>query len=88
MGRIFRRAGRCDRSRHLPNHLNYAPPSTDVTSSTFGKITSVQTAENAGNRSGQVALSIELYGLRAVLMSRLTEKRNGGVDRVILESFP
>src|SRR5216683_2443 len=25
---------------NLPNHLNYAPPSTDVTSSTFGKITS------------------------------------------------
>jgi hypothetical protein len=44
---------------NLPNHLNYAPPSTDVTSSTFGKITSVQTAENAGNRTGQVALRIE-----------------------------
>jgi hypothetical protein len=44
---------------NLPNHLNYAPPSTDVTSSTFGKITSVQTAENAGNRAGQVALRIE-----------------------------
>jgi hypothetical protein len=28
-------------------------------SSTFGKITSVQTAENAGNRTGQVALRIE-----------------------------
>jgi hypothetical protein len=44
---------------NLPNHLNYAPPSTDVTSSTFGKITSVPTAENAGNRTGQVALRIE-----------------------------
>lgn len=44
---------------NLPNHLNYAPPSTDVTSSTFGKITSVQTAENTGNRTGQVALRIE-----------------------------
>jgi len=44
---------------NLPNHLNYAPPSTDVTSSTFGKITSVQTSENAGNRTGQVALRIE-----------------------------
>ena len=32
---------------NLPNHVNYAPPSTDVTSSTFGEITSVQTAENA-----------------------------------------
>jgi hypothetical protein len=44
---------------NLPNHLNYAPPSTDVTSSTFGKITSVQAAENAGNRTGQLALRIE-----------------------------
>jgi len=45
---------------NLPNHLNYAPPSTDVSSpSTFGKLTSVQTAENAGNRTGQVALRIE-----------------------------
>jgi hypothetical protein len=52
---------------NLPNHLNYAPPSTDVTSSTFGKITSAQTAENAGDRTGQVALRIEFYGLWAVL---------------------
>jgi hypothetical protein len=45
---------------NLPNHLNYAPPATDVTSpSTFGKLTSVQTAENAGNRTGQVALRLE-----------------------------
>jgi hypothetical protein len=45
---------------NLPNHLNYAPPSTDVSSpSTFGKITSVQTSENAGNRTGQLALRIE-----------------------------
>jgi hypothetical protein len=45
---------------NLPNHPNYAPPATDVTSpSTFGKLTSVQNAENAGNRTGQVALRIE-----------------------------
>jgi hypothetical protein len=45
---------------NLPNHLNYAPPATDLSSpSTFGKITSVQTAENAGNRTGQMALRIE-----------------------------
>jgi hypothetical protein len=45
---------------NLPNHSNYAPPSTDVSSpSTFGKITSVQTAENAGNRTGQLALRVE-----------------------------
>jgi len=45
---------------NLPNHLNYAPPPTDVSSpSTFGKITSVQTAENAGNRTGQLGVRIE-----------------------------
>ena len=44
---------------NLINHSNYAPPSTDVTSSTFGQITTVQTSENAGNRTGQVALRIE-----------------------------
>jgi hypothetical protein len=45
---------------NLPNHLNYAPPATDVASpSTFGKLTSVQSAENAGNRTGQVALRVE-----------------------------
>ena len=45
---------------NLPNHLNYAPPSVDVSSpSTFGKITSGQTSENAGNRTGQIALRIE-----------------------------
>lgn len=45
---------------NLPNHLNYAPPTTDVTSpSKFGKLRSVQTAENGGNRTGQVALRLE-----------------------------
>jgi hypothetical protein len=44
---------------NLP-HLNYAPPAVDVSSpSTFGKITSGQTAENAGNRPGPVALRID-----------------------------
>ena len=45
---------------NLPNHLNYAPPSVDVSSpGTFGKITSVQSSENAGNRTGQLALRVE-----------------------------
>jgi hypothetical protein len=39
------------------DRLNVAPPATDVTTpATFGKTTSVQTSENAGNRTGQVAL--------------------------------
>ena len=44
---------------NIINHSNYAPPSTDVTSSTFGQITSVQSSENAGNRTGQFALRFE-----------------------------
>jgi hypothetical protein len=45
---------------NLPNHLNYAPPAVDVSSpATFGKTTSVQTSENSGNRTGQVALRFE-----------------------------
>ncbi|MBZ5572065.1 MAG: TonB-dependent receptor [Acidobacteriia bacterium] len=45
---------------NLFNHLNYAPPSVDVSSpATFGKITSVQSSENAGNRTGQLALRVE-----------------------------
>jgi hypothetical protein len=39
------------------DRLNFAPPATDVTTpATFGKTTSVQTSENAGNRTGQIAL--------------------------------
>jgi hypothetical protein len=45
---------------NLLNHLNFAPPSVDVSSpATFGKITSVQSSENAGNRTGQIALRVE-----------------------------
>jgi hypothetical protein len=44
---------------NLFNRLNYAPPPTDVgTPATFGKTTSVQTAENAGNRTGQLAFRV------------------------------
>ncbi len=42
------------------NHTNFAPPATDISSpSSFGALTSAQTAENAGNRTGQVALRFE-----------------------------
>ena len=45
---------------NLPNHSNFAPPAVNVSSpATFGKTTSVQSAENSGNRTGQVALRIE-----------------------------
>jgi hypothetical protein len=45
---------------NLPNHPNFAPPPTDISSpATFGKTTTVQSAENSGNRTGQVALRVE-----------------------------
>jgi len=45
---------------NLPNHPNFAPPAADVsTPATFGRTTSVQTAEGAGNRVGQVSLRLE-----------------------------
>ena len=41
------------------NHTNFAPPSTVVDSpSTFGVLSAPQTAENAGNRTGQAALRV------------------------------
>ena len=45
---------------NLINHSNFAPPQTDVSSpDTFGKTSSVQTAENGGNRVGQLALRLD-----------------------------
>jgi hypothetical protein len=45
---------------NLPNHPNFLPPSVDVSSpATFGKVTAVQSAENSGNRTGQLALRLD-----------------------------
>ncbi|HLX43099.1 MAG TPA: carboxypeptidase regulatory-like domain-containing protein [Bryobacteraceae bacterium] len=45
---------------NLLNHTNYAPPAVDVSSpATFGKITTAQSAENSGNRTGQLALRLD-----------------------------
>jgi hypothetical protein len=41
------------------NHTNLAPPVTAIDSSTFGALTGPQTAENAGNRTGQAALRVD-----------------------------
>ena len=42
------------------NHTNFAPPATQIdVPSTFGVLSAPQTAENAGNRTGQLALRIE-----------------------------
>jgi hypothetical protein len=44
---------------NLMNHPNFAPPPTNVTASSFGVVQNVQTAENSGNRTGQVSLRLE-----------------------------
>ena len=42
------------------NHTNFAPPVTDISSpASFGALTTAQTAESGGNRTGQVALRID-----------------------------
>jgi hypothetical protein len=42
------------------NHTNFASPATQIdVPSTFGVLSAPQTAENAGNRTGQLALRIE-----------------------------
>jgi Carboxypeptidase regulatory-like domain len=42
------------------NHTNFASPSTDIsTPGSFGALTSAQTAESAGNRTGQLALRLD-----------------------------
>jgi hypothetical protein len=45
---------------NLLNHTNYAPPATNISNpATFGVLNAAQTAENAGNRTGQVALRLD-----------------------------
>jgi hypothetical protein len=44
---------------NLPNHPNFVPPNVQWSSPLFGRLTSVQSAENSGNRKGQVALRLE-----------------------------
>ncbi|MGC1295990.1 MAG: carboxypeptidase regulatory-like domain-containing protein, partial [Alloacidobacterium sp.] len=42
------------------NHTNFAPPATQIdNTTTFGVLSAPQTAENTGNRTGQVALRID-----------------------------
>ena len=45
---------------NILNHTNFAPPATQIdNTSTFGVLSAPQTAENAGNRTGQVALRLD-----------------------------
>jgi Carboxypeptidase regulatory-like domain/TonB dependent receptor len=42
------------------NHTNFAPPATQIdNTTTFGVLSAPQSAENAGNRTGQVALRLD-----------------------------
>jgi len=42
------------------NHTNFAPPTTNISNSaSFGALTTAQTAESGGNRTGQVALRLD-----------------------------
>ena len=42
------------------NHPNFAPPATQIdVPSTFGVVSAPQTAENAGNRTGQIAVRLQ-----------------------------
>ncbi len=41
------------------NHTNFAPPATAIDNSTFGQLTAATTSENAGNRTGQLALRLD-----------------------------
>jgi len=45
---------------NLPNHPNFFQPSVNISNpSGFGKLTSVQSSENSGNRTGQVGVRVE-----------------------------
>jgi hypothetical protein len=41
------------------NHTNFAPPAAQIDNPTFGVLSAPQTAENAGNRTGQLALRVD-----------------------------
>jgi len=42
------------------NHTNYAPPPTNISDpGAFGVLTAAQTTEDAGNRTGQLALRVD-----------------------------
>jgi hypothetical protein len=45
---------------NILNHTNFAPPATQIdNTATFGILSAPQTAENAGNRTGQLALRLD-----------------------------
>jgi len=45
---------------NILNHTNFAPPATQIdNTATFGVLSAPQTAENAGNRTGQLALRVD-----------------------------
>jgi hypothetical protein len=41
------------------NHTNFAPPATDISNPNFGALTTAESAESAGNRTGQLTLRMD-----------------------------
>jgi hypothetical protein len=41
------------------NHTNFAPSATQIDNPTVGVLSAPQSAENAGNRTGQLAVGVE-----------------------------
>lgn len=44
---------------NLPNHPNFLSPLSQINNPFFGRLTTVQSAENSGNRNGQVGIRVE-----------------------------
>jgi hypothetical protein len=44
---------------NVPNHVNLADPNTNITSSSFGRITQARGADFGGNRTGEVSARFE-----------------------------
>jgi hypothetical protein len=45
---------------NLPNHPNFMQPNVNISNpNAFGKLTTVQSSENSGNRSGQIGVRVE-----------------------------
>lgn len=44
---------------NVPNHPNFLPPANSISNPQFGRLTTVQSAENSGNRTGQLGMRVE-----------------------------
>jgi hypothetical protein len=44
---------------NLPNHPNFQPPAVTLGQPNFGQLVAVQSADNSGNRSGQLGVRVD-----------------------------